>query len=234
MWLPQAFDACDPICKADFSRLGFMYVFGGVYADMDFEALRSFDALVDPPESPEGGGVANELLLAKEPELHARLLEGKASFVCNALLASRPGHPFWRYALEGCAERIRGGNVGWGAAGPWAIARLWAKAGTPRLHPHPPSSTTTTPSFHDTPQLCARSVTQVCVGAGEEVRRGATVLPEEYFYPQVALWNLPKMIAECEPEPLAEHPENVRSPMPCDQPRPLPPPSQPLPSQPPK
>ena len=61
-WVPQAFDACDPICKADFSRLGFMYVFGGVYADMDFEALRSFDALVDPPESPEGGGVANELL----------------------------------------------------------------------------------------------------------------------------------------------------------------------------
>ena len=143
--MPQAFDACDPICKADFSRLGFMYVFGGVYADMDFEALRSFDALVDPPESPEGGGVANELLLAKEPELHARLLEGKASFVCNALLASRPGHPFWRYALEGCAERIRGGNVGWGAAGPWAIARLWAKAGTPRLTPIPQAAP---PSHH--------------------------------------------------------------------------------------
>ena len=173
--MPQAFDACDPICKADFSRLGFMYVFGGVYADMDFEALRSFDALVDPPESPEGGGVANELLLAKEPELHARLLEGKASFVCNALLASRPGHPFWRYALEGCAERIRGGNVGWGAAGPWAIARLWAKAGTPRLHPHPPHPPPKQQHHHTilprhTPAVCAVSDTGVWGGR----RGGAT------------------------------------------------------------
>ncbi len=44
-----AFDSCDPICKADLSRLGFMLVFGGVYADMDFEALKTFDALVDAP-----------------------------------------------------------------------------------------------------------------------------------------------------------------------------------------
>ena len=106
------------------------------------------------------------MLLAKEPELHARLLEGKASFVCNALLASRPAHPFWRYALEGCAERIRGGNVGWGAAGPWAIARLWAKAGTPRLHtPHRQQHhhhCRHTPQL----QLYARSVTQVRGGQG--------------------------------------------------------------------
>ena len=43
----EAFNSCDPICKADLSRLGFMLVFGGVYADMDFEALKKFDTLVD-------------------------------------------------------------------------------------------------------------------------------------------------------------------------------------------
>ena len=150
-----SFEACDPICKADLSRLGLMYVFGGVYADMDFEALKAFDSLVDPP-SP------HEALLAKEPELHARLLEGKnESFVCNALLVSRPGHPFWRHALERCAERIAKGNVGYGAAGPWAIARIWGQA---------PAA----------------------------VKAGATVLPEEVFYPQAALWNLPKMVEKCQ------------------------------------
>jgi hypothetical protein len=53
-----AFDACDAICKVDFSRLGFMHSFGGVYADLDFEALRPLDALIDPPS-------AHEAMLAK-------------------------------------------------------------------------------------------------------------------------------------------------------------------------
>jgi hypothetical protein len=150
-----AFDACDAICKVDFSRLGFMHSFGGVYADLDFEALRPLDALIDPPSAHEAmlakvGAAATLLLLLlllplllavlaihcwrllpsvnQEPELHARLLEGKDSFVCNALLVSRPGHPFWRHAMELSAARIAGGNVGYGAAGPWAIAKIWQAA----------------------------------------------------------------------------------------------------------
>ena len=70
-----------------------METHGGVYSDMDVEPLRSLDALVDVMGRPQ-------CILGQEPLEHAVILEGKRHFVCNAVLASVPGHPLWSTLLE--------------------------------------------------------------------------------------------------------------------------------------
>ena len=43
------------------------------------------------------------VILGQEPLAHSVLLEGKARQVCNAVLASAPGHPFWLFVLKRAA-----------------------------------------------------------------------------------------------------------------------------------
>eukprot|EP00466_Bigelowiella_natans_P013847 jgi/Bigna1/139370/aug1.50_g14078 len=85
------FDALKPVEQADVARYLYLYYFGGVYADLDFEALQSMDAIRKHLERIGAVGFVGE-----EPRAHTRLLEHrKGLLLSNAILASPGGHPFW-------------------------------------------------------------------------------------------------------------------------------------------
>eukprot|EP01062_Namystynia_karyoxenos_P024921 TRINITY_DN19758_c0_g1_i1.p1 TRINITY_DN19758_c0_g1~~TRINITY_DN19758_c0_g1_i1.p1 ORF type:complete len:952 (+),score=166.79 TRINITY_DN19758_c0_g1_i1:83-2857(+) len=75
--------------RSDAARVVLMHAFGGVYADLDFEALASFEPL----------RAAHQGFFAPEPAAHS-FLRGGEDRVCNALLASAPRHPFWAFVVE--------------------------------------------------------------------------------------------------------------------------------------
>merc|ERR1719161_1480665 len=64
------YDRMSGIKRADVARIAFLYIYGGVYADIDVEAVRCLDGLLDAAEKVEAG-----LILGEENEIHAVLLE---------------------------------------------------------------------------------------------------------------------------------------------------------------
>jgi hypothetical protein len=108
----------EPIMRVDASRYFLMFFVGGVYADLDFECLRSLDALV------EGRAAILGLEpVAHHPE-HERFLRESRSglLVGNAFLASAPHHPWWEHvfgALE-AAHQLPGPLD---ATGPFLLTR---------------------------------------------------------------------------------------------------------------
>ena len=64
----------------------FSYIYLGLYSDLDFENFQSINALLDE----------HSLVVGQEPFEHAHVWENKEFAICNAILASRPGHPFWQ------------------------------------------------------------------------------------------------------------------------------------------
>ncbi|MGY0061593.1 glycosyltransferase [Streptomyces sp. LZ34] len=91
-WFLPIYDGyLEPIKRADAIRYFLLDHFGGLYVDMDFECLRPMTDLF----------AGEELLLGLEPEQHVQLpwnrRSGLRRIVCNAFMASRPGHPFWSH-----------------------------------------------------------------------------------------------------------------------------------------
>lgn len=83
-----------PICRVDAFRYFLMKYCGGLYVDMDFECLQALDPLLD------GHG----LVLGQEPQSHvirhSHHTGGLPRLLCNAFMASEPGHPFWDHVIE--------------------------------------------------------------------------------------------------------------------------------------
>ncbi len=101
------------IYRADMARCLYLLRFGGVYVDLDVEPLRPLDGFL---------AECGECVLGAEPESHARKRRGKSRLACNAIMASAPGHPFWRRMLEEMARRAaRGGADPVGVTGPLAL-----------------------------------------------------------------------------------------------------------------
>lgn len=92
-----AFDDMSGIKQADAARVVALYTYGGVYADIDVEATRCFDDLLEASAAVRAG-----VLLGEENAVHTVLLERRLSevFVSNAVMASAPGHPFWLRVLS--------------------------------------------------------------------------------------------------------------------------------------
>ena len=89
-----------PIHRADFARLLYLRRFGGLYVDLDIEALKPADSILD----------GRTCLLGCEPELHAQRLRGVDRVVCNAAMASEPDHPFWEKMIEEIRRRSTQGR----------------------------------------------------------------------------------------------------------------------------
>lgn len=101
------------IYRADMVRCLYLLRFGGVYVDLDVEPLRSLQGFLAD---------AGDCVLGSEPEAHAWKRRGKSTMACNAIMASVPGHPFWRRMMEEVARRAaRAGGDPVGVTGPFAL-----------------------------------------------------------------------------------------------------------------
>ncbi|CAE6443452.1 unnamed protein product, partial [Rhizoctonia solani] len=105
-WL-KAYEALpSDIYRADFSRNLYMHAFGGIYADVDSEAVAPLDLLVKAQRST---GAPTAFLGAMETSSHD--LHG----IPNAFMAaSAPGHPLWLVAAQDTVD--------------WARARSWDRS----------------------------------------------------------------------------------------------------------
>ena len=94
-WLLPIYDNySDPIMRVDAARYVLLHRYGGIYADMDYECLRSFAPLL----------AGRTLVFGEEPAAHLDMPLTRASglphLVCNALMASEAGHPFWDHVFK--------------------------------------------------------------------------------------------------------------------------------------
>lgn len=82
------------IMRVDAVRYFIMSHYGGVYIDLDFECLKPFDKLL----------TGKQIVLGLEPPAHLDLHLAKerdlSQIVCNAFVASVPGHPFWEHVFK--------------------------------------------------------------------------------------------------------------------------------------
>lgn len=67
-----------------------LYQYGGLYVDLDMECLRPIDAALNQ----------SDCIISQEPLEHAEFLAPVGTpLVSNALMACRPGHPFFAHVL---------------------------------------------------------------------------------------------------------------------------------------
>lgn len=71
------------IQKCDFARFAILYIYGGVYADLDFSYYRNISPLLN-----------RELLLVLEPPEHS-INDDIDARLYNGFIGSIPGHNFW-------------------------------------------------------------------------------------------------------------------------------------------
>ncbi|KAE8999834.1 hypothetical protein PR002_g18343 [Phytophthora rubi] len=136
------------------ARYALLHRVGGLYVDADFECLQPFDALHRD----------NELFLSSEPLVHSVLLEkSNSAALCNALMASAPGHPFWLQVLD----------------------NIKAKFDHERLK-------------SDAVELTGpRMLKQTYEALNSTFNADIVVFPSEFFYPEVAYWNMEPMQEAC-------------------------------------
>lgn len=113
-WLEIYDNYSTPISRADLARCLVVSKFGGIYADMDFEALRSISPLLEGRSVIFGLEPISHL---RRPSIQAR---GFTRLVCNALFASTPEHPFWDHLLPMMRKSAKGDNP-LDVAGPFIV-----------------------------------------------------------------------------------------------------------------
>ncbi|OWZ15980.1 hypothetical protein PHMEG_00010290 [Phytophthora megakarya] len=152
---PQYFHVAKAVQKvalADMARYALLHAVGGLYVDADFECLQSFDDLHRD----------NKLFLSSEPLAHTVLLEKSSSVaLCNALMASAPGHPFWLHVLDNIKGKFDRGEQ---LNDPVALTG---------------------------PRVVKETFFQ------ESTQSDVVLFPPEYFYPDIARWNLEPLEKAC-------------------------------------
>ena len=105
------------IQRADVMRYFVLYQFGGIYADLDIEWLRSLDENI----------LNRTCFIAQEPLEHALLINEKKDFDrpfgTNALMGCRPKHPFFKYVIERLRYKATLSSVQ-ETTGPWMVDSL--------------------------------------------------------------------------------------------------------------
>ena len=123
-----------PVMKADVIRYAIMDQMGGLYLDLDYEMLKPFD-------------LNNEHVVL--PLSRSIAYGDNEDRIGNCIIASEPGHPFWKKVLQDLTENPF--SIGEDeldvekATGPLLLTRIyhggdWEDIATPeRLLFHPPS-----------------------------------------------------------------------------------------------
>jgi mannosyltransferase OCH1-like enzyme len=117
-WFLKTFDEYDvEIKRSDAIRYMFLYQFGGLYADLDCIALRNLAPIF------EKGNV----VLFAEPREHWDGDGNKNVRFSNALMYSRPFHPFWKFVLDRLYYEIppRGDLSALWQTGPCCLSKMY-------------------------------------------------------------------------------------------------------------
>ena len=91
----NAFD--NGVKRADVARYCILQTYGGVYVDLDFECIKPLDDLLKN----------REFVIGTEPTFHAKHIRNYPYWLCNAFIASVPGHRVFDYILEYIAIRVK-------------------------------------------------------------------------------------------------------------------------------
>lgn len=111
-WLEETYRGLPSVIyQADLARFLYMYIYGGVYADLDTECLRPTEHL----EATYGPLFDQVQPLAPDTAIFGRMGNdpGFAHSIPNAWMASTPGHPFFLAAIQHVMElynRTQEGN----------------------------------------------------------------------------------------------------------------------------
>ena len=96
-WFLATYESYDvEIKRADAIRYMFLYTYGGIYADMDFECLQPFDSLL------EKYAEYDIILGSMESDLSLWHITNN---VPNAIMISKPGSSFWIRVLKRMEEK---------------------------------------------------------------------------------------------------------------------------------
>ena len=117
-WLPERLDTFKelkkPIVQSDFSRYGYMYHDGGIYADLDMDCLAPMDGLLDL--YPKAGVLL--AMMGKDITFNMA--------IPNAFMASVPKHPMWNMCMDMVRNRTKVAKVE-DVAGPTCLQDCLAK-----------------------------------------------------------------------------------------------------------
>jgi mannosyltransferase OCH1-like enzyme len=121
-WFLPYYDAYpQPIMRADAARYFILHREGGAYADLDLQCLRPIDDLL----------LGREVVFGLEPTEHVdeqARAAGLDWIVCNAFMASPPGHPFWEFLFEALGKAAREPDP-LNATGPYLLSRACREYG---------------------------------------------------------------------------------------------------------
>ena len=97
-WFLPTFDGFETnIMRCDASRVFYLFHYGGLYADLDFESLKPIEPML----------TGHRLVLGRMADTN--LVGHGASSIPNAIMASAPGHEFWMFCI---ARMVKGQREG--------------------------------------------------------------------------------------------------------------------------
>lgn len=140
----EVYDAYSyPVQRADAARYCLLHRFGGVYADMDIECLRSVEALI----------AGHRAVVVEEPSAHG---VGNGTVVSNAFMAAEPGHALTGDVLQALLDEWRVAVTHrevLDTTGPGMLGRVFAQR--PRPDVHVADNRAVFPYARETPELRA-------------------------------------------------------------------------------
>ena len=132
-WFLPTYDSYDKeIKRADAIRYMYLYTYGGIYADLDFECLKPFDALL---EEYKGYDIILGQMESDLSQWHS------SNNIPNAIMISKPGCNFWLRVLERMV--VKATSQGQGRpeveTGPVVLKEVYSTAWFDRIKLLPPS-----------------------------------------------------------------------------------------------
>lgn len=109
--------------KCDMTRYAILFIYGGIYIDLDYKSHRPFDSsLLD-----------HKILFIREPPEHQDRLSGIKIHIANSIIFSSPNHFIWPIILDAiCKEyNTNKDDNAVGHTGPRLLARVLNRINAP-------------------------------------------------------------------------------------------------------
>jgi mannosyltransferase OCH1-like enzyme len=136
-WFLPTYDGYDAeIKRADAIRYMFLYTYGGIYADLDFECLKPFDSLLEEYKSYDIilGQMESSGTTGANAEWHS------SNNIPNAIMISKPGCHFWMRVLQLMIVKASGNGRPEVQTGPIVLKEVYSSwFGFERIKLLPPS-----------------------------------------------------------------------------------------------